>query len=148
MKLKEVNAIILNRITRRAIEIVQPYTDMTEQQKSDYFDLVLLVSRKMISVWKHLAPYRAEEDRLLKAFQEGARHTEYSLELFIQFDEFTVQIKSTLDHAVKVLRPIIGPKWNLATFGDKGEKVIKALRNLGAREAEPAPSLKVESVQV
>jgi hypothetical protein len=129
------NAIILNRIARRAIEIVQPCTDLTEQQKGDYFDLVLLVFRKMISVWKHLAAYKAEEDRLLKAFQKGARHTEYSLELFIQFDEFTVQIKSTLDQAVKVLRPIIVPKWNIATFGDKGETVIKALRNLGPREA-------------
>jgi hypothetical protein len=45
------SAIILNRITRRAIDIAQGYTDMTEQQTSNYFELVLLVSQKMISVW-------------------------------------------------------------------------------------------------
>lgn len=36
----------------------------------------------MISVWRHLTAYKAEEDRLLKAFEDGAKHTEYSLELF------------------------------------------------------------------
>jgi hypothetical protein len=53
---------------------------------------------------------------------------EPSQELFLEFDEFLVQVKSTLDHLVKVPMVFLGKnRWSLNTFGDKGDSVIKAL---------------------
>ena len=47
----------------------------------------------------------------------------------IEFDEFLVQLKSSLDYLVKIPVPIFGPRvWSLQTFGEKGEKVVKALK--------------------
>lgn len=46
-------------------------------------------------------------------------------------DVYLVQIKSILDHLVKIPSPVFGyNRWNLATFGEKGEKVRKAFLNL------------------
>jgi hypothetical protein len=42
---------------------------------------------------------------------------------------FAVQIKSTLDHLVQIMRPILGRnKWTMYSFGDKGERVLASLR--------------------
>jgi len=126
------NAIIVNRIAKRAIEIAQKYSDLSLQEQSDFFDLTLLICRKLVGVWKHLQAYKAGEDALVAKFEAGEKYPVYSQDLFLEFDEFTVQTKSTLDHVVKVLRPMLGRKWNIATFADKGEAVLNSLHNLGA----------------
>src|SRR5688572_3205567 len=113
------NAIVNHRIAKRGIEIAQRYTDLTQEEQSFFFDVVILTSRKMTSVWKHLDAYRREEDRLLSEFAKGGEHIDYGQELFTEFDEFAVQIKSTLDHVVKVMRPMVGKCWTIGTFGDK-----------------------------
>jgi hypothetical protein len=124
------NAIILNRINRRAVEIVGSYTDLNHEECNDFLDLVMLISRKMVSVWKHLQAYHAEERRLRELFADpGAKHHVYSQELFEEFDVFAVQIKSTLDHVVKVMRPMLGRKWTMYTFAGKGEGVLASLKN-------------------
>jgi hypothetical protein len=92
-------------------------------------NLLILIARKMVSVWNHLDKYHHEEKRLIEGFQSGAMtHFDFSQVLFNEFDEFTVQIKSTLDHLVKIMIPMVGKKWNLRTFGNKGEDVLKALK--------------------
>ncbi len=121
------NAIVNNRIAKRGIEIAQRYTDLKQDEQSDFFDVVILTSRKMVSVWKHLDGYRREEDRLLSEFEKGGEHIDYGQELFTEFDEFAVQIKSTLDHVVKAMRPMVGKCWTIGTFGDKGDKVTDSL---------------------
>ena len=121
------NAIVNNRIAKRAIDVAQRYTDLSEHEQSVFFDIVLLTARKMTSVWKHLDAYRREEDRLLGEFATGGDHVDYGQELFTEFDEFAVQIKSTLDHVVKVMRPMVGKCWTIGTFGEKGHKVIDSL---------------------
>jgi hypothetical protein len=87
----------------------------------------------MVSVWNHLDKYRIEECRLVEGFQSGAmQQVDLSQSLFNEFDEFTVQIKSTLDHLVKIMIPMVGPKrWTLRTFGNKGEDVLRTLKNTG-----------------
>ena len=71
---------------------------------------------------------------IAKAKKEPIKRTsssvqlEPSQELFLEFDEFLVQVKSTLDHLVKVPMVFLGKnRWSLNTFGDKGDSVIKAL---------------------
>jgi hypothetical protein len=54
-----------------------------------------------------------------------------SEDLFMEFDGFLVQVKSTLDYLVKIPIPIFGKnKWPPVTFGEKGERIRKLLKNL------------------
>jgi hypothetical protein len=90
---------------------------------------VIVIARKMASVYKHLSFYHAEQARLVEKYSNPeVTHFEFSQALYEEFDVFTVQIKSALDHLVKVLRPIIGKSWAMYTFGDKGDKVLKGLK--------------------
>jgi len=62
----------------------------------------------MLSVWKHLEAYRAEEQRLReKLWKNPDTPYENSQELYEEFDVFAVQVKSTVDHLVKVTRFVI-----------------------------------------
>ena len=120
------------------------FTDLSDQEKNDLIDLMMLISRKMVSVWKHLQAYHTEEQRLIANFADpSAKHHVYSQELFEEFDVFAVQIKSTLDHVVKVLRPMLGRKWTMYTFSDKGEGVLNSLeRNTPRKHAGRVKSMK------
>ena len=98
------------------------------------FDRTLtMIANKLAAVWYHKARYEEIENRLLA--EEGKRTrrmgdpVEYSNELFFECDACLVQIKSCLDHLVKLPAAFIGKGWNLATFGEKGDAVIKAARN-------------------
>jgi hypothetical protein len=87
----------------------------------------------MLSVYKQKEAYQAEERRLEEKFTaDPAAPRVHSPELFEEFDVFVVQIKSTLDHMVKVMRPMLGRKWTMCTFADKGLGVLTSLqRNTG-----------------
>lgn len=41
---------------------------------------------------------------------------------------FVVQIKSALDHLVKIMRPMLGRKWTMYTFADRGVGVLNSLQ--------------------
>src|SRR5712692_3100092 len=111
----------------------------------DIFNLMLLVARKLVSVWSHYQEYIAAEDKLVAEARRvpivkgnNIVRLEYSQVLFTEFDEFLVQTKSTLDHLVKLPAVIFGPsRWSLRTFGSKGKDVIKALRHNVPGDARP-----------
>lgn len=127
------NAVINHRIMVQFMHMAR-FADLQPDEGSQFADILILVGRKMVSVWNHLDKYHLEERRLVKEFQsETASHFDFSQTLFNEFDEFTVQIKSTLDHLVKVMVPMVGAKrWTVRTFGNKGEDVLSALkRNTG-----------------
>jgi hypothetical protein len=127
------NAVINQRIMRQFLHVAR-FTDMTPDEGRLFADILILVGRKMVSVWNHLEKYHVEEKRLIAAYESGAAsQVDFSHTLFNEFDEFTVQIKSTLDHLVKIMIPMVGAKrWTVRTFGNKGEDVLKALkRNTG-----------------
>ena len=112
------SAIIQNRIVRPA-EISVKFTDMSSSEIDDFRNLVFLIGRKMSSVWRHMAAYRAEEERLrVKYADPNVRHREYSEILYDEYDVFAVQIKSTLDHLVQILRPVFGNHWSVS-FPDR-----------------------------
>ena len=52
------NTIIINRIARRMLVLAAKCTDLgkpeSAQDRNDFLDMVILISRKMVSVWKHL----------------------------------------------------------------------------------------------
>ena len=86
-------------------------------------------------MWDHKERFRTEVGNLVRVVENKGppqppveEEIELSQDLFIEFDEFLVQLKSTLDHLVKVPVPIFGAnRWNLRTFRKRGEGVIKAL---------------------
>lgn len=131
------NGIINQRIFKHFLGLTS-YTDLTKSEIQLFMHLLLLQSKKLISVWIHLDRYITIEKGLINKFLESNKSTndllnqfELSQDLFIEFDEFLVQIKSSLDYLVKIPIPILGrEKWNLTTFGKKGEVVINALRNV------------------
>lgn len=61
-----------------------------------------------------------------------ATYREHSQELYLEFDVFSVQIKSTLDHLVQIMRPILG--LTLRRGNAPPAIVIRAMkiRNVGA----------------
>jgi len=107
-----------------------------------FIRLVLLVCRKMSSVWLHMERYKKEQEVLVKKFIEQpmphppVHEMECSDTLFLEFDEFLVQIKSTLDYLVKLPRAVIGKSWNLTRFGDKGKMVMRALQRNTPKEMQ------------
>jgi len=126
---KTPNAIVLNRILLNSLNVAA-HDDLAQPDGSELIDLIVLLSRKLLSVWTHLQAYQAQE-RVLVEQAAGWPSTkqEYSQELYEQFDVFSVQIKSTLDHLVQVMRPILGRnKWTIYSFGDKGERVLASLQ--------------------
>jgi hypothetical protein len=59
----------------------------------------------------------------------------YSQELYLEFDEFLVQYKSSLDYLAQMPVVFFGrQKWNPRSFGDEGRKIIKLLRNVLPKE--------------
>jgi hypothetical protein len=118
---KTPNAIILSRILARSLDFIH-CTDLRKEESHDFIDLVVLISRKMLSVWSHLQAYKTEEQRLREKLWANPDATpEHSQELYEEFDVFSVQVKSTLDHLVQMLRPVHGRKMTMYTFADKGE---------------------------
>lgn len=127
--------IIINRITRRAGEIAHKYTDLSTAEGSDFMDVVLLLSIKLAGVYKFYEGYCREEDRLIEFYKNtSATHVDFGQTLFEQYDGFAVQLKSTLDFLVKVLRPTLG--LNIHTFGKKGVSVFKVLERNTPKEHE------------
>ena len=113
-------------------------TTLDDSEREQLFRILLLVSKKLASVWKHKLDFQRIEAHLIDECKPRDKTSpvftiETSQDLVLEFDEFLVQVKSELDYLVKLPIPILGRMtWNLRTFGDKGEAVMKVLRrNLG-----------------
>lgn len=130
------------------------FTNLTEKEKEALFNILVLCGKKLVAVWKHLKTYTDLEDQLIKKAENGPPQghqgqvtLEMAQDLFIEFDEFLVQLKSSLDYLVKVPTPILGRNlWNLPTFGEKGEKVVQALENNLPKEKKKAGKFIIEMV--
>ena len=123
------NAVIQKRIIRHSMEVAARFSDLERQEGDDFINLIILIGRKMASVYRYLQGYHAEEARLIEKFSDASvKHFDASQVLYEEFDVFAVQIKSTLDHLVKIMRPMIGRRWTMYTFGDKGDAVLRALK--------------------
>jgi hypothetical protein len=122
------------------------HTDLKPDEKEKFINMLLLVSKKLVATWKHYNNYITIEDQLIKEAVAGKaiehqmnQRISYSQDLFLEMDEFLVQFKSTLDYLVKLPVPLVGRRWNLSTFGERGGSVRKALkRNLPKEYARTA----------
>ena len=110
-------------------------TDLKPDEKENFINMVLLIGKKLVATWKHYNIYSTLEDRFIEQAKAGEvidnqsiRRINYSQDLYLEMDEFLVQFKSTLDYLVKLPVPLVGKRWNLTTFGERGGTVRKALR--------------------
>lgn len=131
-------------------------TDMTSEEYRKFVEELLLVAKKLVAVRRHLDKYLELESQFI-AIEEtkpplnnlDVQHLSYSQDLFLEFDEFLVQIKSTLDYLAKLPRAIIGSGFPyLQTFGDKGGAVVKALKNNIPRKWEKQATMVREYIVV
>lgn len=129
------SGIINQRLITHIINVLN-YTDLNEEEKKDIADILYYIGIKLVAVWRHLENYKAIEDKLIIEAQNSAsiekqaiKHIRYEQNLFLELDEFLVQLKSSLDYLVKTPRAVVGRKvWSLPTFQKKGNAVIGALR--------------------
>jgi len=131
-----------NQINNKFFNGVVPIaiqTNLKDEDKNQVISLVTILSMKLVSLWEIKEQYRKELRNLkteLKKSPKGGNDNlhHYSIQssgLLGWLDVYLVQIKSILDHLVKIPSPIFGyNRWNLATFGGKGQKVKKAFQNL------------------
>lgn len=143
---------INNRIGNTMSFAAYDATDLNNQEMTEFSQILLLCLKKLAGVWNHFDRYCRLEDNLIE--REKNKEIDninisdkiFSDDLFLEFDEFLVQIKSSLDYLVKIPKPIVGKNhWNLRTFGDKGEKVSKELRNL-TKEFKELAEIIIEKV--
>jgi hypothetical protein len=120
------------------LKIAQDHTDFSEEELHEFVRHMMLVAKKMAATWRHLEKYGQVEDALVEAEETNPplekldiQHIVCSQDLFLEVDEFLVQLKSTLDYLAKLPLAIIGKSnWPyLRTFGDKGQAILKALKN-------------------
>lgn len=149
------SGIINQRLVVHALNVLE-YTDLNEAEKIDIRDLVLYIGIKLVAVWRHLENYKAIEDILIKDAKnstsiekQAIKHVRYEQNLFLELDEFLVQLKSALDYLVKIPRAVVGRNvWSLTTFGKKGDTVIKALKgSLPEKYADKAKLIEEKVVQ-
>lgn len=110
-------------------------TELTPDEKKRFFDMLLLVAKKLVATWKHFNAYSSLEDSLIEKAKASIaiekqpfQYVSYSQDLFLEMDEFLYQVKSTLDYMVKLPVPLIGRSWNVRTFGDKGGDSKKSIK--------------------
>jgi hypothetical protein len=129
---------INQRYVIHMMRIALDSTDLTDEEYRHFVEELLLIAKKLVAVWTHYQKYLQLEQSIVAIENEkpplqdlDLQHLSYSQDLFLEFDEFLVQIKSTLDYLAKLPQAIIG-KNNfpyLRTFGQKGKDVINALNN-------------------
>ena len=131
------NAFILHRIIRPFVPDYLKFVDYTEEQKAQIFQHLTRLGLKLLSVWIHKKRYldlvaQLSQEANAAPVDPGTQpHLSLtnSQELWMEFDEFLVQSKSTLDYLVKFPQVQFGEKgWNLPTFGNHGAQVIRAFR--------------------
>ncbi len=130
------NGIINQRFVRQQLVLAKA-TDFTDREANLFLRILILVAKKLAFVWKHKSAFQNLEEKLVADLTarggkgEIPEGQDASEDLFMEFDGFLVQVKSMLDYLVKIPIPIFGKnKWPAITFGEKGERIRKLLKNL------------------
>ena len=110
-------------------------TDLEESSQQQIFKMLLQISTKLTSLVAIRKSYELaldsakEEARSSVAGRGVEKFSVQSTELMGWADVYLVQVKSTLDHLVKVPSPVVGYKyWNLRSFGNKGRERKECVR--------------------
>ena len=147
------NGIICQRFVPQLLELAKS-TDFSDDEANLFLRILILVAKKLAFVWKHKSAFQQLEKKLVAELtargEQGQmpQGQDSSEDLFMEFDEFLVQVKSTLDYLVKIPVPIVGQNiWSLRTFGEKGDRVRRALKNLPKQYRAKAAIINTRLIQ-
>lgn len=120
------------QFTMNLLGVPQQAMDIPTKQKEQLFLTSIEIFKKLSKLANAVDKYAEEEVKLTGEFEknimvDGRRIAHHSDILEAAIEEVLSQAKSTLDVAVKIFDPIFGIK--LHTYGENGDKIIKALRN-------------------
>jgi hypothetical protein len=123
---------IINQRYLHRMLFILTQTDLNQEEFDRFLNSLLFVCKKLVAVWNHYHRYAEIEDVLVAQANDSVglaqeQKISYSQDLLLEFDEFLVQVKSSLDYLVKLPVPIVGRCWNLRTFKKDGHGVINAL---------------------
>ena len=102
---------INTRFVLALIMILNEGSDGNERERLELSNLIFTTALKLIAIYQHMKRYGEIEDRLLVEARENPidftgqnqNRVASAQELYIEFDGFLVQLKSTLDHSINVL---------------------------------------------
>ncbi len=132
------DGMINTRFVLALMMILNEGSDGSERERLELSNLIFTTALKLIAIYQHMKRYGEIEDRLLAEARanpidfttNNPNRVASAQELYIEFDGFLVQLKSTLDHSINVLNFGFNiPFSALTTFGDKGNKIIRQLEN-------------------
>ncbi len=133
------SGMIRDRILDQFVQMLQ-YTTLDETKKQDITQLLSLISYKMLAIWTHDQRYDAMEKKRIDAAEANPQDRrradrsivfEHAQDMYIELDEFLVQVKSTLDYMVKILHWTFGFGFDgqLHSFQKNGMGIVKLLKN-------------------
>lgn len=124
---------------------------LDDKHKQEVFQLIHVTALKLTAVWQHMDRFKKLESELVAKGQanpiDDSKNEPIRFDnpqaLYLEFDGFLVQFKSTLDHMIHILHFTFGlPFEALSTFGDYGNHVRKILKaNVGKPNKQPAAQL-------
>ena len=120
------------QFTMNLLGISQQAMDIPAKQKEEIFLISIEIFKKLSKLANAVDKYAKEETKLIEEFKvklqkDGRRIAHQSDILEAAIEEVLGQAKSTLDVTVKMFEPLLGIK--LHTYGENGDKLIKALKN-------------------
>ena len=120
------------QFTMNLLGIPQQAMELPAKQKEDMFLISIEIFKKLSKLANAVDKYAEEETKLIEEFKvkvqkDGSRIAHKSDILEAAIEEVLGQAKSTLDVLVKMFEPLLGIK--LHTYGENGDKLIKALEN-------------------
>ena len=103
--------VINTRFVLGLILLLNEGSDGKEKERLEVSNLIFTTALKLISIHQHIKRYGEIEDRLLAEARANPidftntnpKRIASAQDLYIEFDGFLVQLKSTLDHCVSVL---------------------------------------------
>jgi len=127
---------INSRIVLSCVKLLES-TTLKPEQKQEFIQVLLMLARKVVCVWTHYERFRKRQEQLEpnapiidEDSQSAVFELGYDQELFMEFDEFLVQYKSSLDYLAKTPSPLLGRnKWNPRSFGEKGQRLVRMLKS-------------------
>jgi hypothetical protein len=117
---------------------LQPDVYVRKDRLGDFWEIVIELMKKLEKTKYHAdrcALLTKEAQANATAPSTGVQHADHTSGIEAEVEAFLFQCKATLDVLAKLLRPTANI--NLATFGDKGDTVIKSLQRNVAKDRAP-----------
>ena len=109
------------------LDLALPSNILSAERKSKVFNIMFTTIYKLGAIKYHRDRFVKEWKRRIRNIKKDAEVIQEESVLAYEFEAYMFQIKSCLDTLVKILDPLVNIR--LSTYGNVGDRVIKALSN-------------------